>query len=78
MTKLNKIDLDSTPLDDEEKAIMDAFEKGLGETTLVSELTDERRARIEASAHVAMKPAKGANHNPSGEARSVSSEITGT
>ena len=46
MTALNKIDLDPTPLDDEEKAIMDAFEKGLDQATLVSELTDERRAGI--------------------------------
>lgn len=58
MTALNKIDLDPTPLDDEEKAIMDAFEKGLDQATLVSELTDERRAGIEASAHATMNPPK--------------------
>ncbi len=58
MTQPNKINLDSTPLDDEERGIIDAFEKGLDEGTFVSELTDERQVKIEASARVTMKPPK--------------------
>lgn len=58
MTAPNTIDLDPTPLDDEEKAVMAAFEKGLDEAGLVSALTDKRRAEIESSAHATMNPPK--------------------
>ena len=58
MTQPNEINLDPKPLDDEERGIIDAFENGLDDGTFVSELTGERRTKIEASAHVTMKPPK--------------------
>lgn len=58
MIQPNKMNLDPVPFDEEERQIMDDFEKGLDEQTLVSELTDDRRAAIEASARVTMSPPK--------------------
>lgn len=58
MTHSRKINLDPTPFDDEERETMDALDKAFDEGTLVSELTEERRAAIEASARVTMNPPK--------------------
>ena len=58
MIQPSKMNLDPMPFDEEERQIMDDFEKGLDEGTLVSELTDDRRATIEASARVTMSPPK--------------------
>ncbi|NKX43090.1 hypothetical protein HCU73_00675 [Roseibacterium sp. KMU-115] len=38
---------DETPLDDEEREIMEAFDKAFDEGTLVSHLTPERKAELE-------------------------------
>jgi len=58
MTQSRKIDLDPTPFDDEERETMEALDKAFDDGTLVSDLTDERRAAIEASARVTMNPPK--------------------
>ena len=56
MTQPRKINLDPVPFDDEERETMKALDKALDEGTLVSELTEERRAKIEASARITMNP----------------------
>lgn len=50
--------LNAKPLDDEQRGIIDAFEKGLDDGSLVSDLSVERQAAIEASARATMNPPK--------------------
>ena len=58
MQNRKRIKLDPVPFNEEEKDMIDDFEKALDEGTLVSELTGERRAKIEASARITMNPPK--------------------
>jgi predicted DNA binding CopG/RHH family protein len=51
---VKKIVVDPPYLDDEEREIMEAFDKAFDEGTLVSELTPERRAEIEEAARNTM------------------------
>jgi len=53
-----KINPDPVPFDEEERALMQAFDKALEEGTLTSGLTGARRATLEASARVTMRPPK--------------------
>ena len=54
MTPPREMKFDETPLDDEEREIMEAFDKAFDEGTLVSELTPERRAELEEAARTTM------------------------
>lgn len=58
MTHSRKINLDPTAFDDEERELIASFDKALSEDAVVSELTEERRTQIEASARVTMNPPK--------------------
>ena len=44
--------------DDEERDLIEAFEKALDEGTLISHLTPERKAELEAMARATMSPPK--------------------
>ncbi len=52
------LDLDPTPFDDEERETMDALGRAFDEGTVVSELTPERKAALEAGARATMNPPK--------------------
>lgn len=58
MADKDKKILDDDPLDQEEAASMAAFEEALEAGTLVSTLTPERRAELEAAARATMSPPK--------------------
>ena len=53
-----KIDLDPTPFDDEERALMATWDKALDEGNVVSQLTPERKVELEAAARNTMNPPK--------------------
>jgi len=50
--------LDPVPFDDEERDLMETFEKALEEGALVSHLTPERQAELQAAAKATMNPPK--------------------
>lgn len=50
--------LDPVPFDDEEREGMEVFEKALEDGTLVSHLTPERQAELQAAANATMNPPK--------------------
>lgn len=58
MKSPRKINLDPVPLDNEEKELMETFEGGLDEGSLVSGMTAERQASVKASARATMNPPK--------------------
>jgi predicted DNA binding CopG/RHH family protein len=51
-------DFNPTPFDDEERDLMDAFEAGLSDGSVVSHLTPERQAELQAAARATMNPPK--------------------
>ncbi len=52
------IDLDPTPLDDEERNIMAAWNNAYEKGTVVSQLTPERKTELEATARATINPPK--------------------
>ncbi len=58
MTQKRRINPDPVPFDEEERTIMNSFENGMDDGNLVSELSAERRAEIEASARATKNPPK--------------------
>lgn len=52
------IDLDPQPLDDEERDLMEAWDKAFDEGTVVSHLTSERKAELEEAARNTLNPPK--------------------
>jgi len=56
--KKPRINLDPIPFDDEERDLMAALDKAFDEGTIKSNLTDERRAEVQASARATMNPLK--------------------
>ena len=55
---MKKPNLDPVPFDNEERDLMDAFEKAFDDGSLVSHLTPERQAELQAAARATMNPPK--------------------
>jgi len=55
---MKKINLAPVPFDDEERELMDAFDKAFEAGSLVSHLTPERQAELQAAASATMNPPK--------------------
>jgi predicted DNA binding CopG/RHH family protein len=55
---MKKINLDPVAFDDEERDLMEAFDKAFDDGSLVSHLTPERQAELQAAARATMNPPK--------------------
>jgi predicted DNA binding CopG/RHH family protein len=55
---MKKPDLNPLPFDDEERDLMEAFDKAFADGSLVSHLTPARQAELQAAAKATMNPPK--------------------
>ena len=58
MKTMKKLNLDPVPFDDEERDLMEALDKAFDDGSLVSHLTPERQAELQAAAKATMNPPK--------------------
>ncbi len=55
---MKNLNLDPVPFDDEDRDLMEAYEKAFDDGSLVSHLTSERQAELRAAARATMNPPK--------------------